>query len=125
MKKISLKNLGYVLTNKINMLSQKKIKINSQALEYFSRGNFKKRVKNYKDALSDYNKAIELYPSFAEAFYKRGNLKNLMGDFEGAILDYSKAIFKSGDEQAGNLDFLKAGMLGYIRAYDINKEFCN
>ena len=124
------------------MLSQKKIKINSQALEYFSRGNFKKRVKNYKDALSDYNKAIELYPSFAEAYYKRGNLKNLMGDFEGAILDYSKAIehdpnlaeayhnrgltkFKSGDEQAGNLDFLKAGMLGYIRAYDINKEFCN
>ncbi len=124
------------------MLFQNKININSQALEYFSRGNFKKRVKNYKDALSDFNKAIELYPSFAEAYFKRGNIKNLIEDFEGAILDYNKAIelnpnlaeayhnrgltkFKSGDEQAGNLDFLKAGMLGYMRAYDINKEFCN
>jgi len=132
----------YVLTSEMNMLTQQKININSQALEYFSRGNFKKRIKNYKDAISDFNKAIELYPSFAEAYFKRGNVKNLMEDFEGAISDYSKAIeldpnlaeayhnrgltkFKSGDEQAGNLDFLKAGMLGYMRAYDVNKEFCN
>lgn len=124
------------------MLSQNKLNTNSQALAFFSRGNFKKRVKNYKEALSDFNKAIELYPSFAEAYFKRGNIKNLMGDFEGAISDYNKAIefnpnlaeayhnrgltkFKAGDEQAGNSDFLKAGVLGYIRAYDVNKEFCN
>ena len=49
------------------MLSQNKINHNSRALEFFSRGNFKKRGKNYKDALKDFNKAIELYPSFAEA----------------------------------------------------------
>jgi tetratricopeptide (TPR) repeat protein len=124
------------------MLLQNKLNINSQALELFSRGNFKKRAKNYKDALFDFTKAIELSPSFAEAYYKRGNIKNLMGDYSGAISDYNKAIdlnpnlaeayhnrgltkFNSGDEQAGNLDFLKAGMLGYLRAYDVNKEYCN
>lgn len=124
------------------MISQNNLNINSRALEFLSRGNFKKRVKNYKDALSDYNKAIDLSPSFAEAYFKRGNIKNLLGDYEGAISDYNKAIdlnpnlaeayhnrgltkLNSGDEQAGNLDFLKAGMLGYIRAYDVNKEFCN
>jgi len=124
------------------MLSQNKLNNNSQAYGFLSRGNFKKRSKNYKDALADFNKAIELYPSFAEAYFKRGNIKNLLGDYEGAITDYSKAIelnpnlaeayhnrgltqSRSGNEQAGNLDFLKAGMLGYIRAYDINKEFCN
>lgn len=123
-------------------MSQDKLNINLKALEFFSRGNFKKRVKNYKDAISDFNKAIDLSPSFAEAYFKRGNIKNLLGDYEGAISDYNKAIdlnpnlaeayhnrgltkFNSGDEQAGNLDFLKAGMLGYIRAYDVNKEFCN
>jgi tetratricopeptide (TPR) repeat protein len=124
------------------MLLQSRQNINSQALEFFSRGNFKKRAKNYKDALLDFDKAIELYPLFADAFFKRGNIKNLLGDNDGAIQDYNKAIelnpnlaeayhnrgltkLRSGDEQSGNLDFLKAGMLGYMRAYDVNKEFCN
>ena len=86
-------------------------------------------------------KLLNYIPHLPKLF-KRGNIKNLLGDYEGAITDYSKAIelnpnlaeayhnrgltkFRSGNEQAGNLDFLKAGMLGYIRAYDINKEFCN
>jgi tetratricopeptide (TPR) repeat protein len=123
------------------MITKKENGINSEALEYFSRGNFKRRIKNLKDALSDFDKAIELYPSFAEAYYKRGNVKILLGDNEGAIRDYDKAIeldpnlaeaynnrgitkIKSGDENGGNLDFLKAGMLGYFKAYDVNKEFC-
>lgn len=115
--------------------------INSKALEYFSRANFKKRSKNYKDALSEYDKAIEICPDFAEAYFKRGNVKILLADTEGALEDYNKVIeidpnfaeaynnrgllkAKTGDENGGNLDFIQAGLLGYFKAYNVNKEYC-
>jgi tetratricopeptide (TPR) repeat protein len=124
------------------MSSSYKQSLRAEALEYFSKGNFKKRTKNLKEALLDFEKAIELYPSFAEAYFKRGNIKNLLGDYEGAIKDYDKAIelnpnlaeaynnrglikFQSGDEDGGNIDILRAGMLGYFKAYAVDKEFCN
>jgi tetratricopeptide (TPR) repeat protein len=123
------------------MLIEKKIKINAEALKYFSIANFKKRSKQYKDALANYDKAIKAFPKFAEAYFKRANVKILLLDNEGAIEDYNKSIelnpnfaeaynnrglakISSGDNDGGNLDFLQAGMLGYFKAYDVNKQYC-
>jgi len=62
------------------------------ALEYFSRGNFKKLIEDYGGALSDYNNAIAIRPTFWEAYYQRGNVLVNMNNQQMAIQDYNKAI---------------------------------
>lgn len=62
------------------------------ANEYFNRGNFKKLLGDYNGALSDYDKAIEMKPSFFEAYHQRGTVKSLLKDEEGAMSDFNKAI---------------------------------
>lgn len=62
------------------------------ALEYFSRGNFKKLIEDYDGALSDYNNAIIIRPTFWEVYYQRGNLLVNMNKQQMAIADYNKAI---------------------------------
>ena len=43
-------------------------------------------------ALSDYDKAIRVYPEYANAYNNRGNMKLRLGDVDGAIADYTEAI---------------------------------
>lgn len=42
--------------------------------------------------LAEINKAIELNPTFAEAYYNRANYHRAQGDLDKAISDYTKAI---------------------------------
>ena len=42
-------------------------------------------------ALADYDKAIQLKPSLAEAFRYRGSAKQVLGDYDGALADYNQA----------------------------------
>lgn len=46
----------------------------------------------YKEALDAFNKAIELYPQFAEAYGGRGMAYSELGNYQQAINDYNKAI---------------------------------
>jgi len=109
---------------------------------YFDRGNSKYDLQDYRGAIQDYSKAIELDPSNADAYYNRGNAKRKLQDYRGAIQDYSKAIEldPSKSEAYGNrglakyflndidgacLDWSKAGELGIYDAYDSIKEYCN
>jgi tetratricopeptide (TPR) repeat protein len=62
------------------------------AYEYLSRGSFKKVLGDYAGALLDFNKAIEMKPSFFEAYHQRGIVKSLLNDEEGAMSDFNKAI---------------------------------
>ena len=59
---------------------------------YFDRARKKSDSGDFYGAISDYSKAIEIDPYYAEAFYNRGNRKRDLGDKFGAISDYSKAI---------------------------------
>ena len=45
-----------------------------------------------KQAIVDYNKAIELKPDYADAYINRGNARSASGDPAGAIADYTKVI---------------------------------
>jgi len=47
---------------------------------------------DYKAAIADYNKAVELDPKFVGAYNGRGDAKLNMGNYDGAIADYTKAI---------------------------------
>ena len=75
---------------------------------YFDRGVSKYELQDYRGAIQDYSKAIELDPSFADAYFNRGLVKYALNDIDGACLDWSKA-----------------GELGYYDAYDRIKEYCN
>ena len=46
----------------------------------------------YDKAISDYTKAIEINPRFAEAYYNRGLAYGKKGQYDKAISDYTKAI---------------------------------
>jgi tetratricopeptide (TPR) repeat protein len=45
-----------------------------------------------KEAMADFNLAIELDPTFDQPYYYRGNMKYSSEDYQGALADYNKAI---------------------------------
>jgi tetratricopeptide (TPR) repeat protein len=98
------------------------------------------RTYNYDEAIEDINKAIKLYPDFAEAYYNRANLMAISGKLPEAYDDYTRAIelepnmgeayYNRGlvqifmkDTRKGCMDLSKAGELGILSAYDILKQF--
>ena len=102
--------------------------------------NHTKRTYSYDEAIEDINKAIKLYPEFAEAYYNRGNLMAISGELPAAYDDYTRAIeldpelgeayYNRGlvqiymkDTRKGCMDLSKAGELGIAAAYDLLKEF--
>jgi regulator of sirC expression with transglutaminase-like and TPR domain len=58
--------------------------------------------------LADLNRAIELYPNFAEAYYNRGLIH-----------------LRLGHTKAGTADLSKAGELGLAQAYSVLKRANN
>jgi len=77
---------------------------------------------DYNGAISDYTKAIELNPKFANAFYNRGCVKRKIGDYNGAISDYTKAIeldpnFLDAYYNRGNVRFDNGDYNGAISDY--------
>ncbi len=77
------------------------IKLLPEEYYYYSRGmtyhdlGVKSKIQNtkyYSEALSDYNKAIELNPDYSACYNSRGSTKYQMKNYYAAIDDYSKAI---------------------------------
>lgn len=96
---------------------------------------------NYKKALTDFSKVIQMEPDFAYAYYNRAYVKYKLQDFDGAIADYNYAVqinpqFADAYYNRGLLlyienykmnacqDFGKAGELGLTQAYLIIKVYC-
>jgi tetratricopeptide (TPR) repeat protein len=59
---------------------------------YFNRGVESSQKGDFKKAVSDYNKAIDVNPEFVVAYLNRGFTYSKMGEYEKAISDYNKAI---------------------------------
>jgi protein O-mannosyl-transferase len=58
----------------------------------FSRGVARSLFNDSNGAMSDYNKAIELNPKYAEAYSARGTLYDALIDSANALKDYNKAL---------------------------------
>ena len=67
-------------------------KYERHAQAYERRGYVNYLLKNYKEALEDYNKSIDVAPYVAEGYFGRALVKKTTEDIKGAINDYSQAI---------------------------------
>jgi len=78
------------------------------AEDYFNSGIAKNQLQDYRGAIQDFTKAIELNPNFTVAYFSRG-------------------IAKIGLAQkvSGCLDLSKAGEMGFALAYKAIKVYCN
>jgi tetratricopeptide (TPR) repeat protein len=61
-------------------------------LIYYNRGNAYKNLRNYKQAIEDFGKVIDINPGDANAYYNRGHAYADLGNHGQAIEDYSRAI---------------------------------
>ena len=71
------------------------------AAAYYNRGRAKRSLEDYKGAIADYTKAIELTSKVENQnvlLKNRGNTKTDLEDYEGAIADYTKAIELDSDD---------------------------
>jgi len=115
---------------------------------YTRRAEDKLILKDYRGAISDNTRLINISSENGEAYFKRGLCKIYLGDKEGAIKDFTARI-KLGDKidfgkyyseayyyrglvkiylnlkGSGCLDLSKAGELGDTEAYDLIKQYCN
>jgi Tfp pilus assembly protein PilF len=61
-------------------------------LIYNTRGNEYNGPGNYRQAIEDYDRAIEIKPGYAEAYNNRGAAYNSLGNYGQAIENYNRAI---------------------------------
>ena len=59
---------------------------------YFTWGNTKYDLGDYKGAIADYDSSIRLKPDYANTYYNRGIAKDNLGQHFAAIADYDTAI---------------------------------
>src|ERR1700757_2303878 len=83
-----------VKTNIASTPEQKAQLSYNKGIEDFTKGN-------YKAAVTDFDTAIAIKPTFEEAFLNRGNTKLKLKDYNNAIADYTKATeLKPTDDKA-------------------------
>ncbi|MGD0100903.1 MAG: tetratricopeptide repeat protein [Acidobacteriota bacterium] len=109
------------------------IKKNPEAgLAYNNRGNVRKEQNDFKGAMEDYNKAIEL--KYDDAYDNRGILRNRTGDYKNAIEDFDRALtIRSDKEQVYynrgnaklNLGDFKGAEEDFGKAIEINPQYLN
>ena len=90
---------------------------------FFNRAQDNFELADYKEAILDYNKALELSPTEICLVYSmRGNAKRNLGDFDGAISDQNKALdfdplYADGYFNRGIAKFKKGDFDGAIQDY--------
>lgn len=93
-------------------------------LKYEESGNTNFTNKNYKQALEDFNKVIELKPDYYLGYFSRARVKSELGDLDGDIADNNKVIelnpeFSMAYNNRGWAKFLQKNYIDALK--DFNK----
>ncbi len=90
-----------------------KTNVSITAKTYFQWGNAKYDLGNYKGAIADYNKSLQLDPNSDGTYYNRGIVKVKLGQYAAAIVDFDTTIrLKPDDAEAYNNRGLAKDELG-------------
>ena len=92
----------------------------TEASKHFGSGNAKFKSEDYRGAVADFTKVIELNPNdlrLARAYCNRGNARGALGDYSGAIEDVTKSL----SLQPG--DFASYAIRGYARTMAEPKDY--
>ena len=99
---------------------------------YYNRGVGYTQLDNYRQAIEDFNRAIEIKPGFADAHNNRGSAYYVLGNYKQAIEDLNRAIeIKPGFAEAyynrgiayNGLGNYRQAIEDYGRAIEINPGF--
>jgi tetratricopeptide (TPR) repeat protein len=83
------------------------LRAQGDAIDQYAAGVGLASQNRYKEAISAFDKALAVYPKYANALAERASAHYSMGDYELAIADYESAV-AAGDKNANTL-----GMLAY------------
>ena len=101
------------------------------ATEYFGCGNALYELSRYEDAISSYNKALEIKPDYHEAWTNRGTALSALGQKKAAIASYDKTIEIKPDDHVAwtnrgtaldDLGQQEAAIASYDRALEIKPD---
>jgi len=102
------------------------------ALAYNNRGDGYAEQGNIQQAISDFNKAIQIDPNYADAYYNRGNAYLDQGNIQPAIFNYDRAIeinpnYAKAYNRRGNAYLtqgnIQSAIFNYDRALEINPDY--
>ena len=105
------------------------------AKEYYSSAFNKDDKGDYTGAISDYTKAIELDPNYADAYVNRGISKHNLKDYKGAMSDYNKAIelnpndailyYNRGNLKGRNLKDYTGAISDYTKSIELDPNYAD
>ena len=84
--------------------------------DFFSRGLYLLKNKQFNRAIATFSKAIEANPNFAEAYNNRGVCRFYTGDLDRAIDDYTRAVQLNPDDAEALKN--RGGAWFYQKSYD-------
>ena len=90
-------------------LEEEQETIKEKSMSFFWKGNKKFDKKDYKEAILDFNEAIQIRSDYYPSYIMRGLSKEKSGDTQGAIADLQKAADMQKKE-------------GNIKGYDSSME---
>jgi tetratricopeptide (TPR) repeat protein len=79
------------------------------AKEYYDAGSKQFYQKDYKSAIENFTKALDLDPGIQQAYESRGNARYNLNDFSGALEDFNKAIQLIANQKSPDL-FSRRGL---------------
>jgi len=85
-------NVKAQVDDKTDIVQEDEFKKSNDFKFYHNRGISKGNSKDYKGAMADFTKVIEINPNYAKAYFNRGNAKAKLEDYKGAIIDFTRAI---------------------------------
>ncbi|WP_310418459.1 trypsin-like peptidase domain-containing protein [Chamaesiphon sp. OTE_8_metabat_110] len=106
-----------------------------KADDYLASAAQKYRNRDYRGALAEYDRVIQLQPNSSPAYNYRGVLKVKIQDFEGGLADYNRAIqldanygeaySNRGNLKANKLQDLSGAMADYDLAISLQERSAN